>query len=642
MEMSSVMKKPLTALIWAMLSFPVFSLVSCTSGERTVEDPVIGYANTYTLDIARVELTDTSTVLSITAKYIPRYWIKISSDTYLSSKGRKYRMTGTDGIEADSLFWMPDSGKAAFRLMFEPLPRNARSFDFIESDAEGCFRIFDVDLTGKASYSTSRGIPAELAEAGADARVPGPEFRTGRTTVRLHLPGYRPEFGISKAEMYVNTLLSGQETYTAPVDQETGTAEFSFMQYGPAIGGIVIENTGSDIWLSPGEELDVYFDPRVKGWNLYNSRERDGGEDGSGDGFCWFRASGKYAELTNSYAGDRVPYGMSLYSGEFADYRMTADEYTDHVISIYNSLSGMLSSSGISPLMKELGQLNLKQQLVTAIAEGDFLRKHNYMNVHDKWELFREEIPYRIDPIRLDNFRKVLELVDIGDPALLMGSNVSDYISALTSMDEDLLQASGEDSALARDLRMALPLASEAADAALSEEDIEKCGFSMPFYEEALKSMQEASEKALALAGGQTEMKVPDVPDGSLFDAIIAPYRGKVIVVDFWNTWCAPCRAALEANEPLKDSLPGKDDIVWIYIANTTSPLVKYRTMIPGIRGLHYRLEGKQWAYLCDKFAIDGIPSYVLVDRDGSYSLRNDFRDHDVLKETLEKMTGKK
>ena len=104
------MKKPLTVLIWTMLSFPVFSLVSCTSGERTVEDPVIGYANTYTLDIARVELTDTSTVLSITAKYIPRYWIKISSDTYLLSKGRKYRMTGTDGIEADSLFWMPDSG----------------------------------------------------------------------------------------------------------------------------------------------------------------------------------------------------------------------------------------------------------------------------------------------------------------------------------------------------------------------------------------------------------------------------------------------------------------------------------------------------------------------------------------------------
>jgi len=32
--------------------------------------------------------------------------------------------------------------------------------------------------------------------------------------------------------------------------------------------------------------------------------------------------------------------------------------------------------------------------------------------------------------------------------------------------------------------------------------------------------------------------------------------------------------------------------------------------------------------HLYDKFGIDGIPSYVLVDRSGKYELRNDFRDH--------------
>jgi hypothetical protein len=40
-------------------------------------------------------------------------------------------------------------------------------------------------------------------------------------------------------------------------------------------------------------------------------------------------------------------------------------------------------------------------------------------------------------------------------------------------------------------------------------------------------------------------------------------------------------------------------------------------------------------------FDIDGIPSYVLVNRDGSYSLRNDLHDINkmvtVLKEELEK-----
>lgn len=80
------------------------------------------------------------------------------------------------------------------------------------------------------------------------------------------------------------------------------------------------------------------------------------------------------------------------------------------------------------------------------------------------------------------------------------------------------------------------------------------------------------------------------------------------------------------------------DNLVWIYIANQTSPLVKYKEMIPGIKGKHYRLTDKQWAYLCDKFKIDGIPSYVLVDKQGKYGLRNDFRDHEKMKNTLKEM----
>ena len=50
----------------------------------------------------------------------------------------------------------------------------------------------------------------------------------------------------------------------------------------------------------------------------------------------------------------------------------------------------------------------------------------------------------------------------------------------------------------------------------------------------------------------------------------------------------------------------------------------------------HYRLNDKQWAYLCDQFKIDGIPSYVVVDKDGTYKLRNDLRDHSKLVPTLQ------
>ena len=136
--------------------------------------------------------------------------------------------------------------------------------------------------------------------------------------------------------------------------------------------------------------------------------------------------------------------------------------------------------------------------------------------------------------------------------------------------------------------------------------------------------------------------KTPDVPKEKLFDLIIAPYKGKVIVVDSWNTWCRPCRSALAMNEPLKTGELKSDEIVWIYIANETSPLVKYKSMVNDIKGVHYRFNEEQWQYVAKElFAIDGIPSYVLVEKDGSYRLSNGFRNHDVMKNTLlKKISG--
>ena len=73
---------------------------------------------------------------------------------------------------------------------------------------------------------------------------------------------------------------------------------------------------------------------------------------------------------------------------------------------------------------------------------------------------------------------------------------------------------------------------------------------------------------------------------------------------------------AMKAAEPVKTALTGKD-IVYLYITDESSPLGAWKNMIPDIHGEHYRVTDAQWGYLSKHFNIRGVPSYLIVDKEG-------------------------
>src|SRR5690606_29026462 len=49
---------------------------------------------------------------------------------------------------------------------------------------------------------------------------------------------------------------------------------------------------------------------------------------------------------------------------------------------------------------------------------------------------------------------------------------------------------------------------------------------------------------------------------------LIEPFKGKVVYLDIWGTWCGPCVRELSEYTPaLKQQFEGQDDLVFLYVA---------------------------------------------------------------------------
>ena len=140
------MKKSLVLLLLSSLVSGLYA-----RQPRTVVEPPFAFHNSGTLEIERIELAPESTTVYIQAYFRPHNWIRISSETYIrtGAEGEKLTVRSADGMPLDTEFYMPETGRHDFSLSFPPVDPKTAKIDLIESDCPDCFKIYDIDLTGK-------------------------------------------------------------------------------------------------------------------------------------------------------------------------------------------------------------------------------------------------------------------------------------------------------------------------------------------------------------------------------------------------------------------------------------------------------------------------------------------------------------
>jgi thiol-disulfide isomerase/thioredoxin len=107
--------------------------------------------------------------------------------------------------------------------------------------------------------------------------------------------------------------------------------------------------------------------------------------------------------------------------------------------------------------------------------------------------------------------------------------------------------------------------------------------------------------------------------DGKPVD--IGAMKGKVVVIDFWASWCGPCRRGLPLLQQFADEMKGNDKVA-VFAVNVWEQC-KPEEVVGKVRDTWDKLKLSlpvlldRDAKLISQYGFDGIPATIVIGPDG-------------------------
>ena len=132
----------------------------------------------------------------------------------------------------------------------------------------------------------------------------------------------------------------------------------------------------------------------------------------------------------------------------------------------------------------------------------------------------------------------------------------------------------------------------------------------------ALEAMREGDMKKLNFHSAPRDVSQAafDLEDGGT--GTLADFEGRIVVLNFWATWCAPCRAEMPMLSDLQTQLGGDDfEVLTIATGRNPPPAMKAFFDEIGVDNLPLHRDPRQ--KLAREMGVLGLPITVILDRSG-------------------------
>ena len=566
----------------------------CAQKSIVWEHPVIGYTKYNYFKIQKVELAKDRTSLYMSITYPSEAWFRFSPDSYIEADGKRYAITGSDSIElGKEAYTSPETMKKEFVLHFQPLPQKTKMFDMMESTQKNDFTFFYIHPDDYKMPETP--VPADFrADYPEDDVWPENVFGEEPTVVHFKALNYKKGMDARIDALYfdiTNPNVYNESHFNLDDD---GCADFSCKVYYPTTLQFAIPSTEGTSFarpqVAPGKEVTILID-MLRDSKYPNTKVV---------GYKGFLA--KFNKESDYLKGKDEMLGLPMYPDSYEKFKTV-----DDIANLHDSMKDAYDKiKGVSNAMKQ--RFMGWELRFFSVMSDECSSLFNTLEFRDYVYRTRPKCFYG-DYLRNDFDLKDVASLFVNTKEKGLGPDLIRFVHSMSELTSGIINPK--------------PL-------------LDDPNLSRLYDQKRQELTAKISQQKEGLAANVHYLELADVAPENTLQFLLDRYKGKVVMIDLWATWCGPCQMGHQKMAPVKEELKDKD-IVYLNITSATSPFEEWKRQVNDIPGEHYYVSNEQFDALHALFkSLGGVPAYAIYNSKGEQVLQQlGFSGVEPLKEAL-------